>query len=71
MERHGDEIHLSTDEARAGSTPHIVRYVLGWSLLLTVLILSAIGITYAVSESPSHGWPVTAVEYALGGHTGL
>ena len=32
MERHGDEIHVATDEARGGSTPHIVRWVLGISL---------------------------------------
>jgi len=29
-------IRKGTDEARAGSTPHIVRYVLGASLLLAL-----------------------------------
>ena len=31
------EAHLTTDEARAGSTPHIVRYILGISLALVVV----------------------------------
>jgi hypothetical protein len=31
-----DEISRSPDQARAGSTPHIVRYVLAISLWLTI-----------------------------------
>ena len=31
------EQHIGTDDARAGSTPHIVRYVLGISLSLAVI----------------------------------
>ncbi|MDQ8758201.1 hypothetical protein RCO27_18390 [Sphingosinicella sp. LHD-64] len=30
--------HLSTTEARAGSTPHVARYALGWGLALVVAI---------------------------------
>ena len=45
MERDGDEIHLSTEEASGGSTPHIVRYILAISLLLAILALSAVWIT--------------------------
>ena len=67
MRRLGDEVHLDADEARSGSTPHIVRYVLMASLLLAILALSAIWITRAVSERPAEGWPVTAEEHALGG----
>jgi len=33
------EIHKSTDEARAGTTPHIVRYVLTVSLALALLAM--------------------------------
>lgn len=33
------EQHIATDNARAGSTPHIVRYVLGISLLLAVIAM--------------------------------
>lgn len=32
-----DQVHLSKTEARAGTTPHIVRYVLATSLLLVVV----------------------------------
>lgn len=49
MERQGEETHVSTTEARSGSTPHIVRYVLGFSLILAILALSAIWIIGAVN----------------------
>ncbi len=49
MERQGDEIHITTDEARGGSTPHIVRYVLGISLFLAIAGLSAVWITGALN----------------------
>lgn len=32
--------HLSTEEARAGATPHVTRYVLGISLLLVIVIFA-------------------------------
>ncbi len=67
MERIGDEIHIETDEARAGETPHIVRYVLGISLGLAVLAMSAIWITGALSQRPGNTQAVTAEEHALGG----
>ena len=40
MQRVGDEVHLDEDEARSGSTPHIVRYVLLASLVLAILAMS-------------------------------
>ena len=49
MERQGDEVHITTEEARAGETPHIVRYVLAISLLLAIIALSFIWITGALS----------------------
>jgi len=33
----GNDVHLSTEEARAGATPHMTRYVLGWGLFLVIL----------------------------------
>ncbi|MHA6765977.1 hypothetical protein [Sphingobium ummariense] len=33
------EQHVTTDEARAGSTPHIMRYVLAISLALAVVAM--------------------------------
>jgi hypothetical protein len=44
MHREGNEVHAEVDEARAGSTPNIVRWVLGISLLAAILLLSAIWI---------------------------
>lgn len=67
MKKIGDEIHLDTQEARGGDTPHIVRYVLLVSLLLAILAMSAVWITGAVSQRPAQGGPVTAEEHALGG----
>ncbi len=33
-----EEQHINTTDARAGSTPHVTRYVLGWGLALVILI---------------------------------
>jgi hypothetical protein len=29
--------HISTNDARAGSTPHMTRYILGWGLALVII----------------------------------
>ena len=29
--------HISTNEARAGSTPHMTRYILAWGLGLVIV----------------------------------
>ena len=52
MERQGDEVHIETDEARGGSTPHIVRYVLIISLLLIVAAF-AIASVIGKSDNPA------------------
>jgi hypothetical protein len=39
-----NEIHAETDAARAGSTPHIVRWILGISLFAAIALLSLIWI---------------------------
>ena len=31
------EQHISTTEARAGSTPHMTRYILSWGLALVIV----------------------------------
>ena len=36
MDQDGE--HLTATEARAGSTPHVTRYVLGWGLTLVIAI---------------------------------
>lgn len=33
------EEHIATDDARGGSTPHIVRYVLAVSLVLAIIAM--------------------------------
>jgi hypothetical protein len=53
VERRGDKVHVSSDEARSGSTPHIVRYVLLVSLFLAIAALSAIWILGAL-DGPQH-----------------
>ena len=44
MKREGDEVHVTEVEASGGSQPHIVRYVLGISLLLIVALMSLVWI---------------------------
>ena len=44
MERDGDEVHLTELEASGGEKNHHVRYVLGFSLLLVTVLMSAIWI---------------------------
>ena len=50
MERQGDEVHVTPEEASGGVQPHIVRYVLGVSLLLVVILMSAIWIIGSVTR---------------------
>jgi Flp pilus assembly protein TadB len=33
----GQEQHIATNEARAGSTPHMTRYILVWGLVLVII----------------------------------
>lgn len=51
MKNNPEEIHLSTNEARGGRTPHIVRYVLAISLILAIGALSAVWI-FGASNAP-------------------
>ena len=51
MHREGKEVHVDTDEARAGSTPHIVRNVLAISLGLAIVLLSIAWMTGAFMAS--------------------
>ena len=67
MHKIGEEIHIPTSEARGGETPHVMRYVLLFSLLLAIVLLSIVWITGAWQSAPADGWPVSAEEHALGG----
>lgn len=55
METREQEIHLDKDDARSGSTPHVVRYVLFTSLMLAMIALSAIWITGALDAPDNTG----------------
>ncbi len=37
-----EAVHLSTEEARAGATPHVTRNVLGWGLALVLLAFAVV-----------------------------
>ncbi len=49
MENRNGEVHVDSDEARGGSTPHIVRYILLISVVLVIVVLSITWITGALS----------------------
>ena len=48
MERIGEEVHLNEEEATAASKPHVVRWVLGVSLVLIVIAMSLVWIIPAI-----------------------
>jgi hypothetical protein len=48
MERQGDEVHLNETEATAGAKAQGMRYVLGISLLLAVIAMSAVWILASI-----------------------
>ncbi|MES2420728.1 MAG: hypothetical protein V4595_05430 [Pseudomonadota bacterium] len=37
-----ERIHIETDDARAGATPGMTRYILGISLVLVILIFGVL-----------------------------
>ncbi len=37
MADQNEPIHISTDRARGGATPHMTRYILGFSLVLVII----------------------------------
>ncbi|WP_191229081.1 hypothetical protein [Aurantiacibacter xanthus] len=49
MQRDNQQLHVETDAVRGGSSPNIVRWVLGISLLLAVIAMSVIWIIPALS----------------------
>lgn len=66
MERQGEEIHVTTDEARGGETPNIVRNVLMVSLVLAIAALSLIWITGAMTTAGPPSPDAIASEEAQG-----
>jgi hypothetical protein len=41
-EQHPEPQHIATDKARAGTTPHVVRYILAISLVLAIVAMMVI-----------------------------
>ena len=37
-----EETHITTEDARAGATPHMTRYVLGFGLVLVIIAFAVI-----------------------------
>ena len=54
MDHNGDDVHISTDDARGGATPHVMRWVLIISVVLAVILLSASWMLPAITESESN-----------------
>jgi hypothetical protein len=50
MERHGDEVHITTEEARGGRTPQIMRFVLAISVLLAIVALALVWVATSSSK---------------------
>ena len=48
MTKKDDPIHIEDDDARAASSPGILRYILGISLLLAIITMSAVWIIPAI-----------------------
>ena len=53
MRDENGELHAETDEARAGSTPGIVRWILLVGLFAAIALLSIIWITGAAIRRPT------------------
>jgi hypothetical protein len=45
MAENEEPIHVDTDDARAGATPHVTRYVLSIGLILVVIAFAVILLT--------------------------
>ena len=56
MEREGDEVHVTTTEARSGSRGRHARNILVLSLLLVVAALSFIWISGALGAPQACHW---------------
>ncbi|MDE2563421.1 MAG: hypothetical protein KGL48_14355 [Sphingomonadales bacterium] len=68
MERHGDEIHVTSEEARGGATPFVMRYVLVLSTALAAALMTIVWVagawsTNRVADDTPNGVPtVTATK---------
>ncbi|MDQ0252550.1 hypothetical protein ACCC88_07420 [Sphingomonas sp. Sphisp140] len=42
MAENDESIHIDSEQARAGATPHMTRYVLGYGLVLVIVAFAVI-----------------------------
>ncbi len=42
MANDNEQVHVSTEEARAGATPGMTRYILGASLVLIIIVFAVL-----------------------------
>jgi hypothetical protein len=61
MELHNEEVHVTTEEARGGTTGMGVRYVLAITLVLVIAVLSALWLVGSRGPARS-GQAAVAVE---------
>ena len=55
MQTRGEEVHADVEEARAASTPNVVRWVLAISLFAAIALLTVIWVTgAATSDQDTH-----------------
>ena len=54
MQTRGDEVHAEVDEARAASTPNVVRWVLATSLFAAIALLTVIWVTGAATSDQNN-----------------
>ncbi len=71
MENRDDRMHVETDAARGGSTPNVMRWVLGISLLAAIVLLSFVWMTGAATHDGDGDTPTatTRVEAGANGST--
>jgi len=55
MDDNNKEIHIEDDDARAGATPGVMRYVLGFSLLLAIIAMTLVWIIPSLYEGDVEG----------------
>ncbi|UAB77772.1 hypothetical protein INR77_13460 [Erythrobacter sp. SCSIO 43205] len=50
MKPNDDAVHIEDDDARAASSPGILRYILGISLLLAIVAMTLVWVVPAISS---------------------
>ena len=57
MERHGDEVDVSEEEASGGEKSNIMRYILVISLFLAIAAMTIIWVTGSLTSDASNEAP--------------